>query len=101
LKQYAEYKEQAKQFDAGQFGSERLRIRPQKEDEVRRKIEADPNLKYDPLTMLDSRNDTDYLLGYDIDENAVRKYELKKRKEAVAKMHPNRNRQSNEIEPEW
>ena len=101
LKQYAEYKEQAKQFDAGQFGSERLRIRPQKEDEVRRKIEADPNLKYDPLTMLDSRNDTDYLLGYDIDENAVRKYELKKRKEAVAKMHPNRNKQNNEIEPEW
>ena len=96
LKQYAEYKEQAKQFDAGQFGSERLRIRPQKEDEVRRKIEADPSLKYDPLTMLDSRNDTDYLLGYDIDENAVRKYELKKRKEAVAKEHPNKNKERNE-----
>ena len=98
LTQYAEYKEQAKQFDAGQFGSERLRIRPQKEDEVRRKIEADPNLKYEPLTMLDSRNDTDYLLGYDIDKNAVWKYELKKRKEAVAKKHSNRSKEHNEPE---
>lgn len=96
LKRYAKYKEQAKQFDAGQVGSERLRIRPQKEDEVRRRIEADPNINYDPLTMLDSRNDTDYLLGYDIDEDAVRKYELKKRKEAVAKEHPNKNKERNE-----
>ena len=85
LKQYAEYKEQAKQFDAGQFGSERLRIRPQKEDEVRRKIKADPNLKYDPLTMLDSRNDTDYLLGYDIDEDAAKRFEWKIWKESLMK----------------
>ena len=85
LKQYAKYKEQAKQFDAGQFGSERLRIRPQKEDEVRRKIEADPNLKYDPLTMLDSRNDTDYLLGYDLDEEAAKRFERKIWKENLMK----------------
>ena len=98
LKQYAEYTEQAKQFDAGQFGSERLRIREAKEDEVRRKINADPSLEYDPLMMLDSRNDTDYLLGYDLDENAVRKYELKKRKEAIAKKHPNKNKEHNVTE---
>ena len=37
--------------------------------------------------MLDSRNDTDYLLGYDLDEDAAKRFEWKRWKQSLTKEH--------------
>ena len=96
LKQYAKYKEQAKQFGVGEFGAARLRIRKAKEDEVRRKIKDDPNLEYDSLMMLDSRQDTDYMLGYDLDEDAAKRFKWKQWKKNLTKEHHSKSKERNE-----
>ena len=71
LQQYAEYKEQAKEFKAGELGKARLDIRPDKERN-----------HFSRSTFFSSVRDTDMKLDDDIDMRAVREYAYQQRREA-------------------
>lgn len=82
LLQYAEYKEQSKEFDEGEFGKSRLDIRPDKERNALNQISNSYGEHFSRSTFFSSVRDTDMKLDDDIDMRAVREYTYQQRREA-------------------
>ena len=82
LQQYAEYKEQSKEFNAGEFGKARLDIRPDKERNALNQISDSYGEHFSRSTYFSSVRDADMKLDDDIDMQAVREYAYQQRREA-------------------
>ena len=81
LQQYAEYKEQAKQFNEGEFGKARLDIRPNKERNALNQISNSYGEHFSRSTFFSSVRDADMKLDDDIDMRAVREYAYQQRRQ--------------------
>ena len=82
LQQYDDYKEQAKEFKAGELGKERLDIRPDKERNALNQILDSYGAHFSHSTFFSSVRDTDMKLDDDIDMQSVREYAYQQRREA-------------------
>ena len=82
LQQYAEYKEQAQEFNAGEFGKARLAIRSDKERNALNQISNSYGEHFSRSTFFGSVRDADMKLDDDIDMRAVREYAYQQRKQA-------------------
>lgn len=82
LQEYAEYKEQAKKFNEGEFGKARLDIRSDKEYAIHEKLYQAYGNKFDPLTLVSSRSEIDGKLDDEINMPAVREFVYQQRKQA-------------------
>ena len=94
LQQYAEYKEQSKEFNAGEFGKARLDIRPDKERNALNQISDSYGEHFSRSTYFSSVRDADMKLDDDIDMQAVREYAYQQRRQ-TQKL---KNRKSHEQE---
>ena len=81
LQQYAEYKEQAKEFNEGEFGKARLDIRPDKERNALNQISNSYGEHISRSTFFSSVRDADMKLDDDIDMRAVREYAYQQRRQ--------------------
>lgn len=81
LQQYAEYKEQAKEFNEGEFGKARLDIRPDKERNALNQISNSYGEHFSRSTFFSSVRDADMKLDDDIDMQAVREYAYQQRRQ--------------------
>ena len=82
LQQYAEYKEQAKEFNEGEFGKARLDIRPDKERNALNQISNSYGEHFSRSTFFSSVRDADMKLDDEIDMRAVREYVYQQRRQA-------------------
>ena len=82
LQQYAEYKEQSKEFNAGEFGKSRLDIRPDKERNALNQISNSYGAHFSRSTFFSSVRDADMKLDDDIDLRSVREYAYQQRRQA-------------------
>ena len=82
LRQYDEYKEQAKEFNEGEFGKARLDIRYDKEYAIHEQLSKAYGKHFDPLTLVSSRSEIDGKLDDEINMPAVREYVYQQRKQA-------------------
>ena len=82
LRQYDEYKEQAKEFNEGEFGKSRLDIRSDKEHSIHEQLSKAYGKHFDPLTLVRSRSEVDGKLDDEINMPAVREYAYQQRKQA-------------------
>jgi hypothetical protein len=90
LQQYAEYKEQAKELNAGEFGRARLAIRSDKERNALNQISNSYGEHFSRSTFFSSVRDADMKLDDDIDMRAVREYAYQQRKQTQQQKHINR-----------
>ena len=81
LQQYAEYKEQSKEFNTGEFGKTRLDIRPDKERNALNQISNSYGEHFSRSTFFSSVRDADMKLDDDIDMRAVREYAYQQRRQ--------------------
>ena len=95
LQQYDEYKEQAKEFIAGEFGKARLDIRPNKERNALNQISNSYGEHFSRSTFFSIVRDADMKLDDDIDMRAVREYAYQQRRQA---QQQKRNRKPHEQE---
>ena len=95
LRQYDEYKEQAKEFNEGEFGKARLDIRSDKEYAIHEQLSKAYGDKFDPLTLVSSRSEIDGKLDDEINMPAVREYVYQQRRQAHQQQ---RNRKPHEQE---
>ena len=86
LQQYAEYKEQAKEFNEGEFGKARLDIRPDKERNALNQISNSYGEHFSRSTFFSSVRDADMKLDDDIDMRAVREYAYQQRRQTAGKI---------------
>ena len=96
LRQYDEYKEQAKEFNEGEFGKARLGIRSDKEYAIHEQLSKAYGDRFDPLTLVSSRSEIDGKLDDEINMPAVREYAYQQRRKAHQQQQ--RNRKSHEQE---
>ena len=82
LQQYDEYKEQAKEFNAGEFGKARLDIRSDKEYAIHEQLSKAYGKHFDPLTLVSSRSEIDGKLDDEINMPVVREYVYQQRRQA-------------------
>ena len=82
LRQYDEYKEQAKEFNEGELGKARLDIRSDKERNALNQISDAYGEHFSRSTFFSSVRDADMKLDDDIDMRAVREYAYQQRREA-------------------
>ena len=87
LQQYAEYKEQAKEFNAGEFGKARLDIRSDKERNALNQISNSYGEHFSRSTFFSSVRDADMKLDDDIDMRAVREYAYQQRRKTQQQRH--------------
>ena len=93
LQQYAKYKEQSKEFNAGEIGKARLDIRSDKERNALTQISDAYGEHFSRSTFFSSIRDADMKLDNEIDMRAVREYAYQQRKQAQQ-----RSRKSHEQE---
>lgn len=79
LQQYAEYKEQSKEFNTGEFGKARLDIRSDKERNALNQISDSYGEHFSRSTFFSSVRDADMKIDDDIDMRAVREYAYQQR----------------------
>ena len=91
IKQYGEYKEQSKEFNAGELGKARLDIRPEKEHLIHEQLSDTYGDRFDPLTFISSRSEIDGKLD-DIDMRAVREYAHQQRNQQLREQRSSNNR---------
>ena len=94
LQQYAEYKEQSKEFNTGEFGKARLDVRTDKERNALNQISNSYGEHFSRSTFFSSVRDADMKLDDDIDMRAVREYAYLQRR----KTRQHRNRRPHEHE---
>lgn len=82
LQEYAEYKEQAKEFNEGEFGKARLDIRSDKEYAIHEQLSKAYGKHFDPLTLVSSRSEIDGKLDDEINMPVVREYVYQQRRQA-------------------
>lgn len=87
LQQYAEYKNQAKEFDIGELSTAQLDIRPDKQRSAQSRLESFYGNQYDWLTMVSSVHDAEIKLNDEIDMRAVREYAHQQHKQAQQQRH--------------
>ena len=95
LLQYDEYKEQAKEFNDGEFGKARLDIRSNKEYAIHEHLSKAYGDKFDPLTLVSSRSEIDGKLDDEINMPTVREYAYQQRRQT---QHQQRNKKPHEQE---
>ena len=95
LQQYAEYKEQSKEFNEGEFGKARLDIRSDKERNALNQISNSYGEHFSRSTFFSSVRDADMKLDDDIDMQAVREYAYQQRRKTQQQQ---RNRKPHEQE---
>ena len=95
LKQYGEYKEQSKEFNAGELGKARLDIRPDIEHLIHKQLSDTYGDRFDPLTFISSRSEIDGKLDDEINMPAVREYVYEQHRQTHQQQ---RNRKSHEQE---
>ncbi len=78
LKEYAELKEQAGEFDADELMTERLAIRPNKEHSAVDRVQSAYGDRYQPLMMYDSKRDVSDMLGEETEVRSIRERLRKK-----------------------
>ena len=91
LQQYAEYKKQSKEFNAGEFGKVRLDIRPDKERNALNQISNSYGEHFSRSTFFISVRDADMKLNDDIDMRAVREYAYQQRRQTRQQRSKNPN----------
>ena len=91
LQQYAEYKEQSKEFNTGEFGKTRLDIRPDKERNALNQISNSYGEHFSRSTFFSSVRDADMKLNDDIDMRAVREYAYQQRRQTRQQRSKNPN----------
>ena len=96
LRQYAEYKDQAKEFYEGEFGKIRLDIRSDRKYTIHEQLSIAYGKHFDPLTLVSSRSEIDGKLDDEINMPAVREYAYQQRRQAHQQQQ--RNRKSHEQE---
>ena len=96
LQQYSKYKDQAKEFNEGEFGKARLDIRSDKEYAIHEQLSQAYGKHFDPLTLVSSRSEIDSKLDDEINMPVVREYVYQQRRQAH--QHQQRNRKSHERE---
>ena len=79
LQQYAEYKEQSQEFNAGEYGKARLDIRSDKERNALNQISNSYGEHFSRSTFFSSVRDADMKIDDDIDMRAVREYAYQQR----------------------
>jgi hypothetical protein len=94
LQQYAEYKEQSQEFNAGEFGKARLENRSDKERNALNQISDSYGEHFSRSTFFSSVRDADMKLDDDIDMQAVREYVYQQRMQK----HQQKNRKHHEQE---
>lgn len=72
LKEYAELKEQAAEFDADELMSERLDIRPGKERSAASRVQSAYGDRYQPLMMYDAKRDVSQMMGEEMEARSIR-----------------------------
>ena len=82
LQQYAEYKEQSKEFNTGEFGKARLDIRSDKERNALNQISDSYGEYFSRSTFFSSIRDADMKLDDEINMPAVREYVYQQRRQA-------------------
>ena len=82
LQQYAEYKEQSKEFNTGEFGKARLDIRSDKERNALNQISDSYGEYFSRNTFFSSIRDADMKLDDEINMPAVREYVYQQRRQA-------------------
>ena len=82
LQQYAEYKQQSKEFNTGEFGKARLDIRSDKERNALNQISNSYGEHFSRSTFFSSVRDADMKLDDDIDMRSVREYAYQQRRQA-------------------
>ena len=82
LQQYAEYKEQSKEFNTGEFGKARLDIRSDKERNALNQISDSYGEHFSRSTFFSSIRDADMKLDDEINMPAVREYVYQQRRQA-------------------
>ena len=91
LQQYDKYKEQAKEFNTGEFGKARLDIRPDKERNSLNQISNSYGEHFSRSTFFSSVRDADMKLDDEIDMRSVREYayqqHIEARKQKYRKLH--------------
>ncbi len=92
LQQYAEYKEQSQEFNAGEFGKARLENRSDKERNALNQISDSYGKHFSRSTFFSSVSDADMKLNDDIDMRAVREYAYQQHKQ----VQQQRNRKPHE-----
>jgi hypothetical protein len=95
LQEYAEYKEQAKEFNDGEFGKARLDIRSDKEYAIHEQLSQAYGDRFDPLTLVSSRSEIDGKLDDEINMPAVLEYAYQQRRQ---KRQQQRSRKPHEQE---
>ena len=95
IQQYAVYKEQAQEFNAGEFGKARLDIRSDKERNALNRISNFYGEHFSRSTFFSSVRDADMKLYDDIDMRAVREYAYQHRRKTQQQQ---RNRKLHELE---
>ena len=95
LQQYAEYKEQSKEFNTGEFGKARLDIRSDKERNALNQISDSYGEYFSRSTFFSSRSEIDGKLDDEINMPAVRECVYQQRKQAHQQQ---KNRKSHEQE---
>ena len=95
LRQYDEYKEQAKEFNEGEFGKARLDIRSDKEHNALNQISDAYGEHFSRSTFFSSRSEIDGKLDDEINMPAVRECVYQQRKQAHQQQ---KNRKSHEQE---
>lgn len=93
LRQYDEYKEQAKEFDEGKFGKARLDIRSDKERNALNQISDAYGEHFSRSTFFSSRSEIDGKINDEINMPAVREYVYQQRKQAHQQGHRRHNEQ--------
>ena len=74
LRQYADLKEQAAEFDPDELQDARLALRPVMERSAVDRVQSAYGDKYDPLIMYDSKRDVSELLNEDTGARSVREF---------------------------
>ena len=80
LRQYADLKEQAAEFDPDELQDARLALRPVMERSAVDRVQSAYGNKYDPLVMYDSKRDVANLLMEEAEARSVREFLRKQHK---------------------
>ena len=98
LKEYAELKEQAAEFDAAELMHERLALRPGKERSALSCLQSVYGGKFQPLMMQNSKRDVSAMLGEKTQAQSIRE---RLHQNSQDKQKPTQQKTRNHYEQEW
>ena len=93
LRQYADLKEQAAEFDPDELQNARLALRPAMERSAVERVQSAYGDKYNPLIMYDSKRDVTDLLHEETEARSVREH-LRQKQQTRQKQNRKKSRGS-------